>query len=75
MPNTTDDGNTRWSGPLGDIQYPQVPAPERMFPEYIHMAAGDREPKPAPLGSGLQPRTENLPDGQLGDFKISAERG
>lgn len=73
MPNTYDDGNTRWSGSLGDIQYLNPPAPEREYGDYVTMVSGvDREPKPAPMDSGLQSRTENLPDGQIGDFKLSA---
>ena len=71
MSNTYDDGYTRWSGSLGDIQYPQVPAPERMTPE----RTGEITVPPAPLGSGLQPKTENNPDGQLDDFKLSATQG
>jgi hypothetical protein len=71
MSNTVNDGNVRWAGPLGDIQLPQVPAPERVAPE----RTGEITVPPAPLGSGLQPKTENNLVGQLGDFKLSATQG
>lgn len=68
-------GNGQSTGPLENVTYPNVPAPEREFPEYIHMAAGDREPKPAPLESGLQPKTEMNPEGQLPPMRLSGITG
>jgi hypothetical protein len=66
----TGDGQN--DGPLEDITYPNIPAPERMLGDYITLVSGvDREPKPAPLESGLQPKTEMNPEGQVPPMRLS----
>jgi hypothetical protein len=70
-----EDGDARWATPggLAPIVLPNLPAPERMVgPEITDHA---REPKPAALDSGLQPKTDNLPDGAYEPIRLSALPG
>lgn len=71
MANTVEDGNVRWATPGGlpPLVLPNAPAPERMLPEVTDHA---REPEPAPLDSGLQPKTDNYPEGQFEPIRLSA---
>lgn len=55
--------------PLANVVIPNPPAPERMLPERTG-DSGYTLADAAPLESGIQPQTENNPEGQLPPMRL-----